>query len=255
MMNQKKILIVEDDRGMRIRISLALEMTGYQVFQAEDGEEGLKMAKEVKPDLILSDVVMPNMDGNELLKKLRSTDFGRNIPFIILTARGKMKAYFDLVRVDDFIEKPFETDELITKVEKSLKKRKSKSRPMSMSAGQSSEEVEDEPIIEESNISEETKGSSRGTGDGQSGAGGGFESDSMEGSDTEETQEQSETDRINKAAILWDEAKFVSEEDIPKEKKAIKKRPSAKWVIIIYGAAVALFTLIHILHQYWMRNK
>ncbi len=108
-----KILIVEDEPEMRQLLALELETEGYAVCQAEDGEAGLRAAREERPDLIISDVLMPKLDGNQFLKRLRAADFGKDIPFIILTARGKMRDYFEMVQVDGFIEKPFKTDEML----------------------------------------------------------------------------------------------------------------------------------------------
>lgn len=127
-MSKKKILVVEDEAEMRMMLALELETSGYEVFQAADGEAGFEMAREVKPDLVISDVMMPKMDGNQFMKKLRATDFGKEIPFVVLTARGKMRDYFETVEVDDFIEKPFEPDELLAKVERLLKQPKSRTQ-------------------------------------------------------------------------------------------------------------------------------
>ncbi|MEW5895408.1 MAG: response regulator [Candidatus Omnitrophota bacterium] len=118
----KKILIVEDEPEMRQLLSMELGTEGYEIHQACDGEEGFLMAKEIQPDLIISDVLMPKIDGNTLFKALRETDFGKKIPFIVLTARVKMHDYFEMVHVDDFIEKPFQADEVIKKVARVLKK-------------------------------------------------------------------------------------------------------------------------------------
>jgi len=126
-MAKEKILIVEDEGNMRMMLALELESAGYQVFQAEDGEAGYQVAKGVKPDLIISDILMPQMDGNQLMKKLRESEFGKNIPFIVLTARGQMQDYFELLEVDDFISKPFDADDFMTRVERVLNKAKLKS--------------------------------------------------------------------------------------------------------------------------------
>jgi len=120
-MDSKKILVVEDEPELRKVLALELEASGYKVFLAQDGLEGLKAAQKVHPDLIITDVLMPRMDGNQFLKKLRETESGRKIPFMILTARGKMRDYFETVHVDAFIEKPFAADDLLTKVEEILK--------------------------------------------------------------------------------------------------------------------------------------
>jgi DNA-binding response OmpR family regulator len=117
-MTKKKILVVEDEKDLRALIALVLESRGYEVTQAENGEEGFILAGQIKPDVIISDVVMPKKDGSQFLKELRKTDFGRHIPFVVLTARVKMKDYFEVMEVDDFIEKPFKAEELIIRIER-----------------------------------------------------------------------------------------------------------------------------------------
>jgi len=121
-MIKEKILIVEDEGGMRTMLALELESAGYQVFQAEDGEIGFQLAKSVKPDLIISDILMPQMDGNQLMKKLRESEFGKHIPFIVLTARGQMQDYFEIQEVDDFIHKPFDAEDLLMRVHRLMDK-------------------------------------------------------------------------------------------------------------------------------------
>ena len=121
-----KILIVEDEPDLRTMLALELQNCGYEVFQASDGESGFFLAQEVKPDLIIADVMMPKIDGNQLLKKLRTTDFGQDIPFIVLTARGKMRDYFEGVGAADFIAKPFYPEQLIERVENVLRQSKPK---------------------------------------------------------------------------------------------------------------------------------
>jgi len=124
---KKKILVVEDEGNMRTMLALELETSGYEVYQAEDGVVGLEVAQEKKPDLIISDILMPHMDGNELMKRLRATDFGRDIPFIVLTARGQMQDYFEVMEVDDFVVKPFDADDLLARVKRALHKSKKSS--------------------------------------------------------------------------------------------------------------------------------
>ncbi len=118
----KKILIAEDEPEMRKMLALELETSGYQVFEAADGQEAFKLAQDIKPDLIISDVLMPNMNGGELIKKIRETDFGREIPVMVLTARGKMKDYFDVMDVNEFVVKPFEPHDLLERVRTLIEK-------------------------------------------------------------------------------------------------------------------------------------
>jgi|SRR3989344_1378977 len=84
-MEAKKILIVDDEDFIRQAISDKLKSSGFDVLEAADGEEALKVAEENHPDLILLDVVMPKMDGIEVMKRLRQDSWGKNVPLILLT--------------------------------------------------------------------------------------------------------------------------------------------------------------------------
>jgi len=120
--SKEKILIVEDEATTRTLLTMQLEKAGYQVFQAEDGVAGYQLAKTIKPDLIISDILMPQMDGNELMKKLRESEFGKNVLFMVLSARTQMQDYFEMMKADDFIAKPFQEDDLLTRVDQVLKR-------------------------------------------------------------------------------------------------------------------------------------
>lgn len=85
-MLKKNILIIEDEIDLREAMADSIRDAGFSVTTAENGEVGLKMALEQKPDLILLDIIMPVMDGHETLKKLRNDPWGRNVRVIILTA-------------------------------------------------------------------------------------------------------------------------------------------------------------------------
>lgn len=129
MSHKKKILVVEDEQDMRQLLYDNLSNIGYEVYQAADGEEGFSMAKTVVPDMIISDIIMPRMNGNDLYKKIHAHDFGKKIPFIVLTARKRMRDYFEVAEVDDFIEKPFDFLALAEKIEKLLKNDNSLIKP------------------------------------------------------------------------------------------------------------------------------
>lgn len=121
-MDKKKILIAEDEDNMRVMLGLELKTAGYEVCLAEDGEKALELAREFSPDLVISDILMPKMDGNQFMQKLRQSGFGAHIPFIVLTARGQMHDYFEMMDVDDFIIKPFDAEDLLMRVKKVLHK-------------------------------------------------------------------------------------------------------------------------------------
>ena len=117
----ENILVVDDETDIRELLALKLERAGYKVFQAANGEKAFLLAREVRPSLIITDVVMSPMNGNQFLKKLRASSFGRYIPLIVITARANMKDYFEIMEVDDFIAKPFDPDLLLERIAKVLK--------------------------------------------------------------------------------------------------------------------------------------
>jgi DNA-binding response OmpR family regulator len=87
-----KIAIIEDDLAIAQMYRLKFEAEGYKVEIAENGKLGLGLAEQMKPDLILLDLMMPEMNGDEMLEKMRATDWGKNIPVIILTNVGEQEA-------------------------------------------------------------------------------------------------------------------------------------------------------------------
>lgn len=86
-----KIAIVEDDAAISQMYRIKFEAEGYTVETAENGKLGLELAQEMRPDIILLDLMMPIMTGEEMLAKLRKTDWGKNIQVIILTNRGEQE--------------------------------------------------------------------------------------------------------------------------------------------------------------------
>ncbi len=118
-----KILLVDDDADMRDYGSLLLEQYGYAVSTAGDGQAALNILAGTKPDLIVSDVMMPRMDGLEFLKIVRETPATREIPVILLSARdGEQSRVEGLdAGADDYIEKPFSANELLARVKAHLK--------------------------------------------------------------------------------------------------------------------------------------
>ena len=88
---EKSVLIIEDEKILSNTIKDELEDEGLVVLQAFDGEEGLKMTKEVKPDIILLDIIMPKLDGMETLKAIKADSTIKNIPVVILTVHGDLE--------------------------------------------------------------------------------------------------------------------------------------------------------------------
>ncbi len=120
----KTIAIVEDDQAIREMYRLKFEAEGYNVVMAENGKRGLEVSEKNKPDLILLDLMMPEMTGHDMLKVMRSTDWGKKIKVIILTNVSKDEAY-PLVKefgVDGFVVKAHYTpQEVVDTVNQVLK--------------------------------------------------------------------------------------------------------------------------------------
>jgi DNA-binding response OmpR family regulator len=125
-----KILVVDDEPNIVQTLRDRLEMNDYRVVTAGNGEEGLEKALGEKPDIILLDVIMPVMDGHEMLERLRRTDVGKEIPVIMLTARSQSHdiARANACGIEDYVVKPFDLSELLEKIENILEKRKAGSR-------------------------------------------------------------------------------------------------------------------------------
>jgi two-component system, sensor histidine kinase and response regulator len=121
----EKILIIDDDDLLREGISLELEAEGYDVINAPNGKRGIEYARQYIPDLILCDVNMPEMDGNETLVMLRKDSITSTIPVILMT--GVMKEYAHIhqamnIGADDYILKPFTMPDLLVSIRSKLKK-------------------------------------------------------------------------------------------------------------------------------------
>ncbi len=117
-MIKQKILLVDDERDILELIAFNLEKEGYEVFTAENGKKGLEMAKKVSPDLVLLDVMMPEMDGMETCRLLREDPQFKNLLIAFLTARSEdysQIAGFD-AGADDYIAKPIKPRVLISRV-------------------------------------------------------------------------------------------------------------------------------------------
>lgn len=87
-----KVAIVEDDLAIAQMYRMKFEAEGYEVETADNGKLGLALAEDMKPDIILLDLMMPEMSGDEMLKELRATDWGKDIKVIILTNMGEQEA-------------------------------------------------------------------------------------------------------------------------------------------------------------------
>jgi DNA-binding response OmpR family regulator len=114
----KKILVIEDDESVRLVVSLSLEKEGYDVEQVASGEEALEKVIDFSPDLVILDIMMPEMDGWEVLRLLKSNPLTVNIPICILTAKTEIRdmMYATQKGAADYITKPFTSKELSTRV-------------------------------------------------------------------------------------------------------------------------------------------
>lgn len=124
MMNAKKILVIEDEDWIRANIQELLELSEFEVTTAKNGQIGLALAKSWMPDLILCDVLMPELNGHDVLVALRQEPLTAAIPLIFLTAKASR---FDLrqgmqLGADDYLTKPFEPHELLEAIATRLKR-------------------------------------------------------------------------------------------------------------------------------------
>lgn len=117
-----KVLIVDDERAIVEILEFNLKKEGYETLTAYDGREGLKAAREGRPDLILLDIMLPYMDGFEVCRTLR--DEGNNVPIIMLTAREEEtdKVFGLETGADDYITKPFSMRELVARVRSNMRR-------------------------------------------------------------------------------------------------------------------------------------
>jgi DNA-binding NarL/FixJ family response regulator len=114
----KTILLIEDQPDMRENIATILEMEDFAVLTANDGKAGIALARDEKPDLVLCDVMMPVMDGHDVLHALRQDATIRGTPFIFLTAKGEkhdQRAGMNL-GADDYLTKPVSAEDLLAAV-------------------------------------------------------------------------------------------------------------------------------------------
>lgn len=123
---KKKILVADDERQFVDLMKILLESKGYQVLAAYDGHECIEVAKTEKPDMILLDILMPEMTGLEVKEVLDEDISTATIPVVFLTAKGSVKEKVEGLKkgIDDYITKPFEADELIARIQAIMQRRK-----------------------------------------------------------------------------------------------------------------------------------
>jgi two-component system response regulator VicR len=124
---KKLILCIEDEAEMIDLIRLILTRRGFDVRGANGGKEGLEIMRREHPDLILLDLMMPDMDGWEVYQQMKADDSTKNIPVIVVTAKAQSidkVLGLHIAKVDDYIAKPFSPQELLTSVDNVLTKQK-----------------------------------------------------------------------------------------------------------------------------------
>ena len=118
----KKILIIDDEKDMRVYLEAVFRKAGYDTETAENGEEGQWLAEAQKPDLITLDILMPKKSGIKAYRALRTSDKTRSIPIMVLTGLTRLDDFFgdldDLPQPDELVEKPIERDDFLSKVQK-----------------------------------------------------------------------------------------------------------------------------------------
>ncbi len=120
MADAAKIVLIEDDREIRSTISSVLSAAGYDVSAAHNGVEGQKLISSSRPDLIITDMMMPQLGGFPVLEFLKSMDDPPPVIMITANEGGRHKAYAEMLGVSDYLRKPFAMDVMLEAVEKAL---------------------------------------------------------------------------------------------------------------------------------------
>src|SRR5687767_11630765 len=120
----KKVLIIDDNQDIRENTSEILELAGYKTITAENGKKGVELAIKEKPDLVVCDIMMPELDGYCVLHLLRKNPETQYLPLIFLTAKTERSDFRKGMEMgaDDYITKPFDDIELLNAIEARIKK-------------------------------------------------------------------------------------------------------------------------------------
>lgn len=122
---EKKIVYIEDEQEMIDLVRLILGRKGYEVIGANGGREGLRIIRELLPELVLLDLMMPDVDGWDVYQRLKSDETTRSIPVIVITAKAQnidKVLGLHIAKVDDYIAKPFTPQELLDSVQDIISK-------------------------------------------------------------------------------------------------------------------------------------
>jgi DNA-binding response OmpR family regulator len=120
----ERILVVDDEADCQTVLAMYLESQGYRVECANSGVEALSIFENAPPDLVISDVMMPEMDGFEFCRRLRTTRLGQLVPFIFLSGQGEIESKVEghSIGADDYLVKPFQSEEILAKVKAQLER-------------------------------------------------------------------------------------------------------------------------------------
>lgn len=121
--NSRRVVYIEDEQEMIDLVRLILSRKGYEVIGANGGREGLDIVRQKLPDLVLLDLMMPDMDGWDVYQQIKAEDSTREIPVIVITAKAQSidkVLGLHIAKVEDYISKPFSPKDLIDSVEKVL---------------------------------------------------------------------------------------------------------------------------------------
>ncbi|MCD1295737.1 response regulator [Methanocella sp. CWC-04] len=116
-----KVLIIDDEKSICELVELALSGKGYEVKTAFRGEKGVDLVKEFSPDLILLDMLMPDIDGTEAARLIKKMEKGKDIPIILMSGRGTLESELDKTLFTAMLNKPFSIADLVRAVDKHTK--------------------------------------------------------------------------------------------------------------------------------------
>lgn len=122
-MRRPLVLVVDDEYDFRVIVAHVLEHGGYDTVLAGDGAEGLHLFEDRRPDLVVLDGNLPDMDGIEVCRRLRATEAGKKVPILMCTVRSALERVSAGLEAGatDYVLKPFETEELLARVDAALK--------------------------------------------------------------------------------------------------------------------------------------
>lgn len=117
-MDRRRILVVDDDEDLLKMLRLRMEAEGYEFMCAENGKDMIRIMKMKRPDVVILDIMLPEMDGYSALRQIRREDDFKDIPVIIVSAKEKKNVgdLFAFERIAFFVEKPFEIEDLLKKI-------------------------------------------------------------------------------------------------------------------------------------------